>query len=375
MLCKKGNVTIIILILLAIGLAGSTLFFYKQARQSQNQKQNPSPVPSTSMDDKDPQEVKNLITNFERGLNLNDHNSNFSVQTYISFFTSPKTQKEKEERDSILGNDKLSSGLWTSNRTSIGVSSYEIVDLKKVSDSKYAAVVKEQIIHWSVSPDFSGYLPSGARTNPFVIVKESGKWLIDSYGENTKYLGIYGEPLTSSLYATSPTPQTIISIPSDWKTYKNSTYGFSFKYPNNVTVKEASPVYVSLVRSTSNNTFDLQILFFVGQNPDGLSRRQYFAKDNNLNPNDPVSYKYFNIREVFLGKLNALRIIEDAEAFKQSSLPYTNYLVSSGKIMYMIVTVEYAGKFNGTSTEIDSAANASKEIIATTQQILSTLSF
>ncbi len=147
-------------------------------------------------------------------------------------------------------------------------------------------------------------------------------------------------------------PVTTFITPDEWKTYKNSVHGFSFNYPNTAIVKEITSDYVLLTSNTNEGDADLVVLFFSSPNPDGLSRRNFFAKQGNTNISDVA--QFLNISEVSLGEVDALRIVQDAEHYKQQSMPKTSYLVARGTTIFTIVTTEYDGVYVGGSTKLKS---------------------
>ncbi|MDO8570435.1 MAG: PsbP-related protein [Candidatus Daviesbacteria bacterium] len=63
---------------------------------------------------------------------------------------------------------------------------------------------------------------------------------------------------------------------ANWKTYTNSKYGFSFKYPQDYAIKEESE-RVFYIKNKENNVFALWIY----DNPNNLSLKDYESKNTN----------------------------------------------------------------------------------------------
>lgn len=167
----------------------------------------------------------------------------------------------------------------------------------------------------------------------------------------------------------SPTPQT--DETKNWTQYKNATYGYSLKYPANIEVKEVTPQYIRVTRYKDSENIDISIIIFVSENPEGLSRRYFFAKSVNAKLED--IQPYLNIQDVTLGKIPSLRIVQDQDFYKQQSTPLTNYLIVDGKSMINIVTNEYIGQSDGKITQIVKSDQEHADI-EMYQKVLSTFS-
>ena len=159
-----------------------------------------------------------------------------------------------------------------------------------------------------------------------------------------------------------------------WITYQNKQYSYEIKYPKEkAEVKEYSEgSYVSIYIWLDKEKKSISpILIFAQKNPEGLSREEFYAKKVNSKLED--IRPYLNIKEMSLGKVNALRII-GAKEFFRSSTPLTSYLISRNGIIITIQTTEYVGKFDGTKTIILSKEDSTFHI-QLIKQILSTFKF
>lgn len=148
--------------------------------------QEPQITPAVS-DESEKAEIKQLIASFEKVLNLAGGEP-ATQEKFFSFFTQPKTPGEQEEKDQLFCKGAFPC-LWVSTSSLAGVSRYELLGLEKIADGRYKADVKEWVIRYS-APE-GKYIETSQRTNPLIIVKKGDKWLIESYGTNTKYMGIY----------------------------------------------------------------------------------------------------------------------------------------------------------------------------------------
>lgn len=73
----------------------------------------------------------------------------------------------------------------------------------------------------------------------------------------------------------SPNPVTSNSAETaNWKTYTNDRYGFSFKYPQDYTIKKLVEK-VFLIENKDKNSFEL----WVYENPNNLSLKDYESKN------------------------------------------------------------------------------------------------
>jgi len=98
-----------------------------------------------------------------------------------------------------------------------------------------------------------------------VIVLGGGYWVYVKYGK-TSATTATASPSPVAAITSSPSasaaisPSASSSVPADWKTYTNTQYSFSFKYPSNSTVKD--------IKSGNTDMPGIVALFAVGINND-----------------------------------------------------------------------------------------------------------
>ena len=156
---------------------------------------------------------------------------------------------------------------------------------------------------------------------------------------------------------------------SSWRTYTNSGYGFSVRYPSDAIVKENSPKYISISRFDNidgkyDDAYEFLISFFISDNPDEFLSQDVFSRSEEL--------PYNNVSDVVIGNIKTTRRVGDRDRYSQSSLPLTSYLISKDNLMISIVTDEYYGKFNGTTTDAIKNETNSNKIVS---KIVSTFQF
>lgn len=182
-----------------------------------------SPAPSTSIDlcanDKD--NILAVVTEFE---NLQQKRNAKGV---LKLFTSPQSQTEIDDYNNLSSQDMhIDPRLYSNVSTNIKVISYSIVGQPTRSSNNSCSLTVEEERSYYGGPTNPQYLPSKKEEFNLILTKKDSIWLIDQYQSQNpqvrkgKYSGWLMEYSTSDETA-------------NWKTYTNTKYNFSIKYPNN----------------------------------------------------------------------------------------------------------------------------------------------
>lgn len=109
------------------------------------------------------------------------------------------------------------------------------------------------------------------------------KWLF-IVGAFVVLFVIFYAALPKQTLAPNQTTQTAIPTPgpatADWKTYSNTTYNFSIKYPSDWTASEvlSGPV-APAVSFRNNQPFSGEITLYIEDNPQKLSSEEFVEKE------------------------------------------------------------------------------------------------
>lgn len=105
---------------------------------------------------------------------------------------------------------------------------------------------------------------------------------------------------------TSQSAQTLPTLPSkisNWKTYKNTTYSFQVKYPDNLIAKEhSSGVNFELKNYPNKVEFPAFVGIEIYKNPENLNTADFIQK------NIATIIEGTNIQQVKINNLNGIRL-------------------------------------------------------------------
>src|SRR5437868_3471396 len=117
-------------------------------------------------------------------------------------------------------------------------------------------------------------------------------------------------------------------VPSDWKTYTNSEYGFEFKYPSNLDVSKTPTGVVQIIHSEdkNKNTEISGIWIYIKDNPNNWSPIQWWSEQNNN------AGAFESPKNVKINGLEAIRVDSVPDSFSD-----THFILNHNKKIFDIL--------------------------------------